>query len=66
VPFELRSSEGSDAPQEVGALEAIKVKILIHVRDAPTDVVREGCVERHGGGTTTSRAWSSGFLSQYV
>jgi len=37
VPFELRSSEGSDAPQEVGALEAIKVKILIHVRDAPTN-----------------------------
>lgn len=35
VPFELRSSEGSDAPQEVGALEAIKVKILIHVRPRP-------------------------------
>jgi len=39
VPFELRSSEGSDAPQEVGALEAIKVKILIHGEDSnPTSV----------------------------
>mmetsp|Transcript_6620 Transcript_6620/g.16906 ORF Transcript_6620/g.16906 Transcript_6620/m.16906 type:complete len:246 (+) Transcript_6620:198-935(+) len=29
VPFELRSSEGSDLPSEVGALEAIRVKVLM-------------------------------------
>eukprot|EP00193_Tetraselmis_chui_P013270 CAMPEP_0177781694 /NCGR_PEP_ID=MMETSP0491_2-20121128/18011_1 /TAXON_ID=63592 /ORGANISM="Tetraselmis chuii, Strain PLY429" /LENGTH=204 /DNA_ID=CAMNT_0019301825 /DNA_START=307 /DNA_END=921 /DNA_ORIENTATION=+ len=29
VPFELRSSEGSDLPSEVGALEAIRVKVLL-------------------------------------
>ena len=28
VPFELRSADGVEEPQEVGALEAIKVKIL--------------------------------------
>lgn len=39
VPFELRSAEGAEAPQEVGALEAIKVKILIHGEDSnPTSV----------------------------
>ncbi|KAK9819701.1 hypothetical protein WJX72_001387 [[Myrmecia] bisecta] len=29
VPCELRSAEGNDAPSEVGALEAIKVKVLV-------------------------------------
>ena len=29
VPFELRSADGTDAPQEVGALEAIRVKVLV-------------------------------------
>mmetsp|Transcript_20676 Transcript_20676/g.24852 ORF Transcript_20676/g.24852 Transcript_20676/m.24852 type:complete len:236 (-) Transcript_20676:523-1230(-) len=40
VPFELRSAEGSEAPQEVGSLEAIKVKILIHGDDANPSSVR--------------------------
>ena len=28
VPFELRTATGTEEPQEVGALEAIKVRIL--------------------------------------
>ena len=28
VPFELRSAQGNEEPREVGALEAIRVKIL--------------------------------------
>jgi hypothetical protein len=63
VPFELRSSEGSDAPQEVGALEAIKVKILIHVRDAPPTLVWEGCVELV---VRLLSAWNISLLSQDV
>lgn len=31
VPFELRISDANTAPQEVGTLEAIKVKLLIFV-----------------------------------
>lgn len=32
VPFELRVQESADGPQQVGTLEAIKVKVLILVR----------------------------------
>ena len=32
VPFELRVQESTDGTQEVGTLEAVKVKILVHVR----------------------------------
>ena len=34
VPFELRIQDASAGPQEVGTLEAIKVKILLLVRSA--------------------------------
>ncbi|CAN0538331.1 unnamed protein product, partial [Ectocarpus sp. 8 AP-2014] len=29
VPFELRVQESADGPQQVGTLEAIKVKVLM-------------------------------------
>lgn len=32
VPFELRVQEAGDGPQQVGTLEAIKVKVLTLVR----------------------------------
>lgn len=32
VPFELRVQESADGPQQVGTLEAIKVKVLMLVR----------------------------------
>lgn len=32
VPFELRVQESADGPQQVGTLEAIKVKVLMMVR----------------------------------
>ena len=31
VPFELRVQEAADGPQQVGTLEAIKVKVLLLV-----------------------------------
>lgn len=31
VPFELRVQESADGPQQVGTLEAIKVKVLLLV-----------------------------------
>lgn len=32
VPFELRVQDSADGPQQVGTLEAIKVKVLLLVR----------------------------------
>lgn len=31
TPFELRIQDADSTPQQVGTLEAIKVKILVHV-----------------------------------
>jgi len=43
VPFELRIQEGQDGPQQVGTLEAIKVKILILGDDSSPVSVRVEC-----------------------
>ena len=40
VPFELRLQESNDGPQEVGTLEAIKVKILILGEDGNPNSLR--------------------------
>ena len=40
VPFELRVSEAADMPQEVGALEAIRVKILLKGEQQQPDALR--------------------------
>jgi Centriolar protein SAS N-terminal len=40
VPFELRVQEGTDGPQQVGTLEAIKVKVLVQGEDAQPQGVR--------------------------
>mmetsp|Transcript_14877 Transcript_14877/g.41822 ORF Transcript_14877/g.41822 Transcript_14877/m.41822 type:complete len:243 (-) Transcript_14877:245-973(-) len=40
VPFELRASEGSDLPSEVGALEAIRVKVLLLGDQSNPDALR--------------------------
>lgn len=40
VPFELRVSEAADMPQEVGALEAIRVKILLKGDQQQPDALR--------------------------
>lgn len=40
VPFELRVQEGPDAPQQVGTLEAIKVKVLVLGDDSAPQGVR--------------------------
>lgn len=37
VPFELRVQESADGPQQVGTLEAIKVKVLMLV--SPTEFI---------------------------
>lgn len=37
VPFELRVQESADGPQQVGTLEAIKVKVLLLVRSRTQD-----------------------------
>lgn len=38
VPFELRVQESADGPQQVGTLEAIKVKVLMLVRDMKRNI----------------------------
>mmetsp|Transcript_24105 Transcript_24105/g.44073 ORF Transcript_24105/g.44073 Transcript_24105/m.44073 type:complete len:236 (-) Transcript_24105:88-795(-) len=43
VPFELRVQDSADGPQQVGTLEAIKVKILILGEDAAPSSVRVEC-----------------------
>ena len=40
VPFELRLQESNDGPQEVGTLEAIKVKILVLGEDGNPNSLR--------------------------
>ena len=40
VPFELRIQDASAGPQEVGTLEAIKVKILLLVRKTVLNKIR--------------------------
>ena len=40
VPFELRVSEAAEMPQEVGALEAIRVKILLKGEQHQPDALR--------------------------
>ncbi|CAN0531123.1 unnamed protein product, partial [Ectocarpus sp. 12 AP-2014] len=40
VPFELRVQESADGPQQVGTLEAIKVKVLVLGDDAAPQSVR--------------------------
>ncbi|CAM9244495.1 unnamed protein product [Scytosiphon promiscuus] len=40
VPFELRVQESADGPQQVGTLEAIKVKVLMLGDDAAPQCVR--------------------------
>ena len=39
VPFELRMSEATEVPQEVGALEAIRVKLLVRGEQDRPDAV---------------------------
>lgn len=40
VPCELRSADGNDNPAEPGALEAIKVKVLLLGQQQDPDAVR--------------------------
>ena len=40
VPFELRVQQAADTPQEVGTLEAVKVKILVLGEDASPAAIR--------------------------
>ena len=40
VPFELRMSEATEVPQEVGALEAIRVKLLVRGEQDRPDALR--------------------------
>ncbi|CAI2379673.1 unnamed protein product [Moneuplotes crassus] len=40
VPFELRIQEGEGGPQEVGTLEAIKVKILVLEEEGNSDNIK--------------------------
>lgn len=35
VPFELRIHDGDTGPQEVGTLEAVRVKVLAQVKPKP-------------------------------
>lgn len=39
VPFELRVQESSEGPQQVGTLEAIKVKMLVLVRSVLISII---------------------------
>ena len=48
VPFELRVSEAADMPQEVGALEAIRVKILLKGDQQQPDALRIPKLRPHG------------------
>lgn len=56
MPFELRHQDSPDTPQEVGTLEAVKVKILIQVSGvACAPPAREQITSRGGGWLTLTR-----------
>lgn len=50
VPFELRVQESAEGPQQVGTLEAIKVKVLVLVSMMP------GCIVLERAGASSNQA----------